>query len=48
MDTSKLVKEIMEALSELGSAERREKIRFYAHRIMVHRGPVVQVPPQCC
>jgi 3-methyladenine DNA glycosylase AlkD len=30
MDTGTLVNEILEALSELGSAERREKIRYYA------------------
>jgi 3-methyladenine DNA glycosylase AlkD len=30
MDTGKVVKEILDAFSELGSAERREKIRYYA------------------
>jgi 3-methyladenine DNA glycosylase AlkD len=30
MDTSKVVKEIMEALSSLGTEERREKITYYA------------------
>ena len=30
MDTVSVVKEIMEALSELGSSERREKISYYA------------------